>query len=408
MHVATHKLTATQISKAKPKVKPSKLSDGHGLFLYVAPTGGKLWRWSYRFNGAMKLMSFGPYPEITLERARELHMSARRTLLTGIDPMVQKKEEKLQKRAEQEPTLQAAVNTFREVEAKWHEKWRAGKTKRHAEQVQNRIDTDILSKLGDRPIADIEPMEIVEVAKAIEERGCGDLAHRSIGTMGQIFRFAVANGFAKRNPVSDVKPRDILKEVAEHNFARIDQKELPDLMRGIEFYYGTAITRFALKLIAYTFVRTSELIEAPWSEFDLDNARWVIPAERMKVPTPHIVPLAHQAVECLRTLHGFSSDTPWLFPGERDRRQTMSNNTILKALERLGFKGEMTGHGFRGLASTILHEQGYKHEHIELQLAHMKRDKVDAAYNYAKYMPARTKMMQEWADFLDQQRLGTC
>jgi hypothetical protein len=216
-NVATHKLTATQISKAKPKNKPYKLSDGHGLFPYVAPTGGKLWRWSYRFNGAMKLMSFGPYPEITLEKVRELHMSARRTLLSGVDPMAQKMEERRQKKTQQESSPQTAINTFRKAEAKWHENWKVGKSKRHAEQVQNRIDADILPKLGGRPIDDIGPMKIVEVAKAIEERGCGDLAHRSISTMGQIFRFAVANGIAKRNPVSDVKPRDILKEVTEHN-----------------------------------------------------------------------------------------------------------------------------------------------------------------------------------------------
>jgi integrase len=402
--VANHKLTATQISKTKPKDKPFKLSDGHGLFLYVAPKGGKLWRWSYRFNGAMKLMSFGPYPEITLEKARELHMAARRTLLSGIDPMVQKKEEKLQKKTERQPAQPTAVNTFRAVEAKWHEKWKVGKTERHAIQVQNRIDADIMPKLGDRPIAEIEPMEIVEVAKAIETRGCGDLAHRSVSTMGQIFRYAIANGLATSNPVSGVKPSDILKEVKEHNFARIGEKDVPRLMRAIEFYRGTPITRLALKLMALTFVRTSELLEAPWSEFDLDGARWVIPAERMKMGTPHIVPLAHQTIECLRTLLGFSGDTPWLFPGDRDRRKTMSNNTILKALERLGFKGEMTGHGFRGLASTILHEQEYLDEHIELQLAHQKRDKVAAAYNYAKHLGPRKKMMQDWADFLEQQR----
>jgi integrase len=238
----------------------------------------------------------------------------------------------------------------------------------------------------------------------------GDLAKRSLNTTGQIFRYAIAHGFAQRNPVSDIKPRDILKETHEKNFARIDQKELPALLRAIEFYRGTPVTRLALKLMTLTFVRTSELIEAPWSEIDLDRARWDIPAVRMKqvgrMPTPHIVPLARQAVEALRALHGFSGDTTWLFPGDHDRAKCMSNNTILKALERMGYKSVMTGHGFRGLASTILHEQGYPDEHIELQLVHQPRDKVAAAYNYAKYLEPRKKMMQEWADFLNQQQGG--
>jgi len=291
-----------------------------------------------------------------------------------------------------------AENTFRAIQAKWFDKWKAGNSRRHVRQVESRIEADILPKLGDRPIAAIEASEIVAMAQAIEARGAGDLAKRSLNTTGQIFRFAIANGFAKRNPVSDIRPRDILKKTTEKNFARIEQKELPGLMRAIEFYRGTPVTRLALKLLAMTFVRTSELIEAPWSEFDLDGARWDLPPGRVKItalPTPHIVPLARQAVEALRTLHGFTGDTPWLFPGDHDRTKCMSNNTILKALERMGYKGVMTGHGFRGLASTILHEQGYPDEHIELQLAHQQRDKVAAAYNYAKYLGPRKKMMQD-------------
>jgi integrase len=409
---AAHKLTETKISKAKPKEKPYKLSDGHGLYLHVVPNGSKLWRWQYRFNGVPKLMSFGAYPVISLEKIRDIHSEARKTLKSGIDPMAKRREGKLQEQSERKLTtiLHAVVeNTFRAIEAKWYEQWKVGKTPRHACQIEDRIEADILPKLGDRPIAEIEVPEIVAMAKAIEARGAGDLARRSLNTTGQIFRYAIAHGLAARNPVSDIKPRDILKEIREKNFARIDQKELPTLLRAMEYYRGTAITRIAIKLLALTFVRTSELIEAPWTEFDLDGARWDIPAGRMKttaMPTPHIVPLAHQAVELLRTLRGFTGDTPWLFPGDRNRRKCMSNNTILKALERMGYKGVMTGHGFRGLASTILHEQGYPDEHIELQLAHQQRDKVAAAYNYAKYLGPRKNMMQDWADYLDQQLRG--
>lgn len=401
--VAVFKLTDAKISKAKSKDKPYKLSDGHGLFLQVAPTGSKLWRWQYRFNGVPKLMSFGTYPDITLKKIREMHAEARQVLISGLDPMEQKK--KLKRSAEQDS---AAENTFRAIEAKWFDQWKAGNSPRHARQVESRIAADILPKLGDRPITEIETPEIVAMAKAIEARGAGDLAKRSLNTTGQIFRYAIAHGLAQRNPVSDIKPRDILKETHERNFARIDQKELPALLRAIEFYRGAPVTRLALKLMALTFLRTSELIEAPWSEIDFNRARWDIPADRMKqvggVPTPHIVPLARQAIDVLRTLHGFTRETRWLFPGNHDHNKCMSNNTILKALERMGYKGVMTGHGFRGIASTILHEQGYPEEHIELQLAHQPRNKVAAAYNYAKYLGPRKKMMQEWADFLDQQQ----
>ena len=225
-------------------------------------------------------------------------------------------------------------------------------------------------------------------------------------TTGQIFRFAIAHGYAQRNPATEIRPRDILKTSQKVNFARIDAKELPELLRRIEVYQGTHITRLALKLMALTFVRTSELIGARWSEFDLKGARWDIPAERMKMRTPHIVPLARQSIEVLETLHDLTGNSEWLFPGDRNLAKSMSNNTILKALERMGYKGRMTGHGFRGLASTVLHEQGYNHDHIELQFAHAPRNAVSAAYNHALYLEPRAKMMQDWADFLERTQRG--
>jgi integrase len=245
------------------------------------------------------------------------------------------------------------------------------------------------------------------MVKAIEARGVGDLAKRALETTGQVFRFAIAHGHGvKRNPATDVRPADVLKQTTKVNFKRTDAKELPPFLRTIECYQGKTITRLALKLMALTFVRTSELIGAKWGEFDLEARRWSIPAERMKMKTPHIVPLAKQAIEVLEMLRSLTGDGKWLFPGDRNPNKCMSNNTILKALERMGCKGRMTGHGFRGLASTILHERGYEHAHIETHLAHTERNQVSASYNHALYLEPRAKMMQSWADFLEATQRG--
>jgi integrase len=265
---------------------------------------------------------------------------------------------------------------------------------------------DIFPRLGERNIAQIEAPELVSMTKAIESRGASDIAKRALETTGQVFRYAIAHGYASRNPASDIRPSDILKSVPKTNYARIDGKELPQLLKRIEVYQGTQVTRLALKLIALTFVRTTELIGARWSEFDFEARRWDLPAGRMKMRTPHIVPLAMQTIEVLQMLHEVTGDSELLFPGDRDASKPMSNNTILKALERMGYKGTMTGHGFRGLASTLMHEQGYPHEHIELQLAHTPRNSVSSAYNHALYLEPRARMMQGWADYLDLSRRG--
>jgi integrase len=265
---------------------------------------------------------------------------------------------------------------------------------------------DILPRLGARSVAEIEAPELVAMTKAIEHRGAGDIAKRALQVTGQVFRYAIAHGYATRNPAIEFRPSDILKATRKTNYARVDAKDLPDLLRKIEVYQGTHVTRLAMKLLALTFVRTSELIEAKWSEFDLEGVRWDIPAERMKMRTPHIVPLAKQSLEVLEVLRGLSDHSEWLFPGDRNPAKPMSNNTILKGLERMGYKGKMTGHGFRGVASTILHEHGYAHDHIELQLAQSQRDAVSASYNHALHLKARIKMMADWADFLEQTQRG--
>ena len=392
-------LTDTEIKRAKTTERAYSMGDGGGLYLWVKPTGGKLWRWSYRFEGKEKLMSFGKYPDVSLALARDRHAEARKLLATGIDPMAQRKIEKKVQKVSSE-------NSFQSVYARWLEYWQEGKSPRHVDSVRRRMAADILPCLGARPIAKIEAPELVAMANAIQDRGARDIAKRALETVGQVFRYGIAHGLATRNPATEIRPSDILKSTPKTNYARIDAKELPTLLRRIEVYQGKQVTRLAMKLMSITFVRTTELIEAKWTEFDLENARWDIPAERMKMRTPHIVPLARQALEVLEMLRELSGKGEWLFPGDFNPAQPMSNNTILKALERMGYKGRMTGHGFRGLASTILHEQGYAHDHIELQLAHAPRNAVSAAYNHALYLEPRARMMQDWADFLERTQRG--
>ena len=375
------------------------MTDGRGLFLWITPTGGKLWRWKYRFQGVGKQMSYGRYPDITLADARERHSSARRMLASGIDPMAQRKAEK---------TAHRDTNglSFREVAAKWHEHWKDGNSAHHVKATWSRLGSNVFRAFGDIAITEIEAPQIVAMVKAIQDGGKLDIAKRALETTGQIFRYAVAHGDAQRNPAADIKPGDILKSRQKVNHARVDAKELPALLRAIELYQGKHVTRLAMKLMAMTFVRTSELIGAKWEEFDLEAARWDIPAERMKMRTPHIVPLSEQALEVLALLKQLNGNSELVFPGERDPEKPMSNMTILEALKRMGYRGEMTGHGFRGIASTILHELEYPHEHIELQLAHAPRNAVSAAYNHALHLKGRTKMMQDWADFLEQTQRG--
>lgn len=386
-------LTDTEIRKTKPAAKPLKLSDGKGLYLLVNPTGSKLWRWKYRVDGKEKLMTLGAYPDLSLAQARMRHEDERRLLLTGTDPMAQRKADKHARQL-------AADNSFATVAALWWASWKAARSERHAEYVLRRLNDDVFPAIGARPIAEIEAPELVRMVKVIESRGALDIAKRALQTTGQVFRYAIAHGLATRNPAADIKPGDVLASRKRENYARLDAKELPELLRRIDAYQGTPTTRLAMKLMTMTFVRTSELIGARWEEFDLTAGRWNLPAERMKMKTPHVVPLSVQAVEVLRTLALLTGGRELLFPGERDHARPMSNNTILKALERMGYKYRMTGHGFRGIASTLLHEMNFEHAHIEIQLAHQERNAVSASYNHATYLPQRSNMMQSWSDYL--------
>jgi integrase len=396
-------LTIKEIDKAKPSDKPYKLSDGGGLCLLVTPSGARLWRWRYRFEGKEKMMALGEYPLVSLSGARDLHFAARKTLTAGVDPMAERKAEAEAKQRRTETQQREARNSFERVAERWWEWWSIGKSPRHADTVMRRLEADVFPAFGHKFIDAVTAADVRELMLAIERRDARDVAKRSHETTSQVFRFAIARDIASRNPAADFKPRDILAEARAENRARVSAKELPELLAKMEDYNGDAITRFAMNLMVYTFVRTSEEIEAPWTEFDLDEARWVIPAERMKMNTPHIVPLSRQAVEILRALKLLTGNGRLVFPGANDKNRPMSNNTILYALYRLGYRDRMTGHGFRGLASTVLNENGFDEAHIELQLAHMRRNKVAAAYNHAKYLKQRTEMMQWWADYVDAQ-----
>ncbi len=392
-------LTNTQIRNAKPREKLYKLPDERGLHLVVFPTGSKLWQMRYRFDAKDKTASLGKYPEVGLAEARDKRDLLRKQLANEIDPVEAKRVNKQVKKFAQE-------NSFEAVARAWFASWAAARSPRHADYVLRRLEADVFPAIGKRPVSEIKAPELVVMMKTIEKRGALDIAKRAFQTTGQVFRYAIAHALAERNPTADVKPSDVLASRRKENYARVDAKELPNLLRKIEGYQGTPVTRLAIKLLALTFVRTGELIGAKWEEFDLEAAEWRIPAERMKMRTPHIVPLSKQAIQILQVLHGVTGHSKFLFPGERDHSKPISNNTILKALERMGYKGRMTGHGFRGLASTILHEKDFDHAHIELQLAHQERNQVSASYNHATYLSQRIKMMQWWANYLDQQLVG--
>jgi integrase len=305
--------------------------------------------------------------------------------------------------AQRKQEKEVSANTFEAVAEKWYAHWKPDKTKKHAADVWRRLGADVFPVIGDRPISELGAAAFRDCVKAIESRGALDMAKRALQKCNQIMRYAVANDLAERNPVADVKPSDIMATRKKRNYSRIEAKDLPQLLQDIDGYVGSVYTVLALKLMALTFVRTSELIKATWNEIDFDAKRWNIPASRMKMRTPHIVPLSRQAMKVLRELQRISFGRRYVFPSDTDQPIPMSNNTILYALYRMGYRGRMTGHGFRGVASTILHEQGWPHDHIEIQLAHAERDETSAAYNHALYLPQRTKMMQAWGDFIEQQ-----
>jgi len=397
-------LTEKEIIAAKPKEKVYKLPDGEGLFLLISPNGSKLWRLRYTFDRRERLMALGEYPLLTLKEARERRFAARKKLADGIDPMAAKKAERDAARAQTEADERKAASSFKRIAEQWHQWWSHKVDADTAAYILRRLESDVYPSLGNMFIDDIKATDIRKLILEIEQRGARDVAQRQHGTISQIFRWAISNELAERNPAADFRPSDVLKPRKTQHRARIEKSQLPALLIAMDEYDGHLLVRHALRLMALSFVRTAELLEAPWSEFDLDNARWEIPALRMKMETAHIVPLPHQAVAILRELKQLAGDKNFVFPGMNKQTEngTINCNSLLNALEDIGFKGVMTGHGFRGLAGTILIDSGrFLKEHVDVQLSHVSGDKTDRAYIAAQYLPQRTEMMQWWADYLD-------
>ncbi|WP_199544755.1 tyrosine-type recombinase/integrase [Paraburkholderia kururiensis] len=394
-------LSDTAIRSARPGAKPVKLSDGGGLYLLLTPTGSRLWRMKYRFAGKEKLLALGTYPAVTLKDARDRREEARKKLAAGYDPGEARK---AQKKAEKDK----ATNSFEVVAREWFQltkgKWEA----EYAKLIMHRLERDMFPFLAKRPINEITAVELLAVLRRIEKRGAVDTAHRSLQKCGQIFRYAVVTGRADRNPATDL--REALKPAPKQHYASIkDPKEVGALVRTIRDYQGGFETKCALLIGMLTFVRPGELRKAEWTEFDLDQGEWRIPAARMKMKEQHLVPLSKQAVAVLKKLHAVNGHGRYLFPSVRTSERPMSENTVNAALRRLGYtRGEMTGHGFRSTASTLLNELGWPGDAIERQLSHGERDEVRGAYNFAEYLPVRKKMMQAWADYLDTLEQGAC
>ena len=387
-------LTDTAVRKAKPKQKPYKLSDGRGMYLEIMPNGSRYWRLKYRVSGKEKRLALGVYPDVSLSDARDRREQARKQLANGIDPSTAKQAEKQAARAEVQDSFEAIA---REWFAKYSPRWAAG----HASKIIRRFERDVFPWIGNRAVAQITAQDLLSVLRRIESRGAVDTAHRAHQNCSQVFRYAVATGRAERDPSGDL--RGALSPAKKRHHASItDAKEVGALLRTIDGYKGSFVTKCALRLAPRLFVRPGELRKAEWSEFDLDNAEWRIPGEKMKMRVPHIVPLSTQAVEVLRELHSLTGEGRYLFPGAHSKNRPMSENTINSALRRMGYgKDDMTGHGFRSMASTLLNEQGWHRDAIERQLAHAERDSVRAAYNYAEHLPERRKMMQSWSEYLD-------
>ena len=390
-------LTDTKLRSLKPKAKLYRVADAGGLCVEVDPCGSRRFRYRYRFAGKAKMLSLGVYPDVSLTAARDKRDAARKLLADGIDPSAQRKLSKL--------TAQVSAETaFEPIAREW-----LARRDELSESTREKILWLLglaFPWIGTRSIGAITAPELLAVARHAESRGKLETAQRLKQVCGQVFRYAVATGRAERDPTGDL--RGALKtNKTRHHASITDPAKVGELLRAIQGFTGYYVTRCALHLAPLVFGRPGELRQAEWSEFDLDNTDWRIPAERMKMRETHLVPLSAQAVAILRELHPLTGTGQYVFPSVRSMSRPMSENTVTAALRRLGYTGdEMTGHGFRSMASTLLHEQGWNTDVIERQLAHVERNKVKAAYNHAEHLPERRKMMQAWADYLDELRAG--
>lgn len=385
-------LTDVKVRTAKAQDKPYKLADGGGLYLLVKTNGSRYWRLKYRVLGREKLLSIGVYPDVSLALARQKRDAARRVIAEGGDPGETKK-------AEKQALKIATSNTFEAIACEWH-KARADRwSLRYREEILSTFEKDIFPYIGKRPIAEIKPLELLDVLKKMERRGALEKMRKVRQRCSEVYRYAIITGRTEYNPAQDLA--GALTPPTKHHFPFLKATELPDFLYDLGGYTGSVITKSATYFIMYTAVRTQELRFARWQDIDLDNALWEIPAEHMKMRRPHVVPLSHQAVTLLRQLKPLTGHHPLVFIGRNDQRKSISKESINQVIELLGYKGRLTGHGFRHTMSTILHEQGYNSAWIETQLAHIDKNTIRGAYNHAQYIEGRRNMLQWYADYLD-------
>ncbi len=386
------KLNARQVDAAKPKEKAYKLADGAGLYLEVVPSGSRYWRMKYRFNGKEKRMAFGVYPAVSLAQARALRDEAKKKLAEGIDPSFAKKEEKLVRDVR-------LHNTFQAVALEWHgtkvSRWSEG----YASDIIEAFNKDIFPYIGQQPVNEIKPLVLLNVLRRMESRGATEKAKKVRQRCSEVFRYAIVTGRAEYNPAADLTSAMSGHESKHYPFPTVE--ELPDFFKALSGYTGSPLIVLAARLLILTGVRTGELRGAFWSEFDLEKAVWEIPAERMKMKRPHLVPLSTQALEIVQQLKVMSGQYPLVFPGRNDPRKTMSEASINQVFKRIGYTGKVTGHGFRHTMSTILHEEGFNTAWIETQLAHVDKNAIRGTYNHALYLEGRKEMMQWYGDYVD-------
>jgi len=391
-------LTVTAIRSARPSDKIRRLTDGKGLYLEIAPSGGKRWRFKYRFLGKEKRLSLGVFPEVSLKDAREGRDEMRRLVANGVDPSEKRK-------AERAAAETRAENSLEAVAREWFGKHEPNWAPSHSSRIIRRLERDVFPWIGGKAISEITPPELLAVIRRIEARGALETAHRALSNCGQIFRYAIATGRAERDPSGDL--RGALAPVKGTNFASVtDPKKAAKILRALDGYEGTPVVRAALRLAPLVFVRPGELRHAKWADIDLEAAEWRFLVT--KTGTQHVVPLSSQAVEILRELEPVTRRSEFVFPSARSAKRPMSDNAVLAAMRRMGIgKGEMSGHGFRAMARTILDEVlGFRPDFIEHQLAHAVRDPNGRAYNRTAHLAERRKMMQVWADYLDGLKAG--
>ncbi|MBJ8482961.1 tyrosine-type recombinase/integrase [Acinetobacter vivianii] len=382
-------LTDAHVRKIKPLEKKKRYADEKGLYLEVTPSGGRFWRLKYRFNGRESTLTIGSYPEISLAQARRTRDEARIQLYKNIDPNAIKNN-RLQQIDESK--------LFKILAMEWMEDRKAVIKEATYLRDLSVFEKDIFPALGNMPIDQIKGKDVLACAKKIEARGAQEMAKRSIPLTGRIFRFAIRKGLIENDPTPHLQ--EALKPRKVKHMARLDISEFPPFLERMDRYHGNPVIKTALQLMTLTFVRTAELRMMEWSEIDFENKIWRIPAEKMKMALPHLVPLSSQAIELLESLLPLTGRKQYVFYNHSTAKP-MSSNAILCVIRTMGYNGKMTGHGFRGLASTTLHEQGYMHDAIEIQLAHRVGNAVSQAYNHAQHLEYRIKMMQEWSDFID-------